>query len=79
MTSFEWRGMRVAVDRVHSGIAGEVVWLKRADGQGPRGLGVIREGRMILSKHAPTGPGVGDDLLMTYREYQATRTAPQDG
>lgn len=48
---FPWRNIQVEVDESVTGLAGSVVWLKEV-GTGT-GLGLVRDGRLIMSANAP--------------------------
>jgi hypothetical protein len=54
---FPWRGMKIEADSLSSETAGETIWLNRIDTGSTTVMGILRNGRLHLTRFAPT-----DDL-----------------
>jgi hypothetical protein len=67
---FKWRDVRVEVDEIITGLAGSVVWLNQVDNG--TGLGMIRDGRLIMSANAPKDDLAQLELENAFKQFRAS-------
>lgn len=65
---FPWRNIQVEVDESVTGLAGSVVWLKEV-GTGT-GLGLVRDGRLIMSANAPKDDLAKLELENAFKQFR---------
>jgi hypothetical protein len=69
---FPWRGIEVEADQSVTSLAGEVVWLKRVDTG--TGLGMVRDGRLIMSANAPKDSLAWIELRDAFEQFRESIT-----
>lgn len=65
---FPWRGVQVEVDESVTSLAGSVVWLNEV-GAGT-GLGMVRDGRLIMSANAPKDDLARLELELAFAQFR---------
>jgi hypothetical protein len=65
---FLWRGVHVEVDETITGLSGSVVWLKDVDTRD--GLGMVRDGRLIMSANAPKDDLARLELELAFTQFR---------
>lgn len=74
--TFTWRGMEIEADALNSTTAGETVWLNRVDTATTTGIGILRNGRLHLTRFAPTDDTATIQLRSAYDAFRAKPLEP---
>lgn len=74
--TFTWRGMEIEADSLTSEVAGETIWLNRIDTGPTTGIGILRNGRLRLTRFAPTDDTATIQLRAAFDEFRAKAVKP---